>query len=103
MFHVYILKCKDGSFYTGHTDNLETRLAQHQHAYFSQCYTAKRLPVTLAFQAAFETREQALGVEKQIKGWSRSKKQALIRDDWLEIARLSKQKRNVVRLLIPKA
>jgi len=91
MFHVYILKCNDGSFYTGHSEDLETRLAQHHQATFSSCYTAKRLPVTLEYQATFESREQALNIEKQIKGWSRSKKQALIRDDWLEISRLSKQ------------
>ena len=92
MFYVYILKCNDGSYYTGHTENLETRLAQHKQAYFSECYTAKRLPVTIEYQATFESREQALNIEKQIKGWSRSKKQALIRDDWLEISRLSKQR-----------
>ncbi len=90
MFYVYILKCSDGSYYTGHTEDLETRLAQHQQAYFTECYTVKRLPVTLEYQASFESREQALTIEKQIKGWSRSKKQALIRDDWLEISRLSK-------------
>ena len=93
MFYIYILQCNDGSFYTGHTDELESRLAQHQQACFRDCYTAQRLPVTLVYQANFESREQALTIEKQIKGWSRKKKQALINDDWQEIARLSKTKK----------
>jgi len=92
MFYVYILKCSDGSFYTGHTDSLETRIAQHQQAYFSSCYTAKRLPVILVYQASFNTRDEALTLEKQVNGWSRKKKQALINDDWGEISRLSKLK-----------
>ncbi|MCW8832548.1 MAG: GIY-YIG nuclease family protein [Colwellia sp.] len=94
MFYVYILKCNDGSFYTGHTEDLETRLAQHQQAFFSHCYTAQRLPVTLKYQASFESREQALIIERQIKGWSRNKKQALIDDNWQEISRLSKPRKS---------
>jgi len=93
MFYVYILKCSDGSFYTGHTESLEKRLAQHQQAYFNNCYTVKRLPIALVYQASFTTREQALTIEMQIKGWSRKKKQALIDDDWVEISRLSKYKK----------
>tara|TARA_R110001583_G_scaffold10782_16_gene49626 strand:+ start:1827 stop:2108 length:282 start_codon:yes stop_codon:yes gene_type:complete len=92
MFHVYILKCNDDSFYTGHTDDLDKRLAQHYQAYSNSCYTAKRLPVVLVYQAEFNTREEAILVEIQIKGWSRKKKQALINNDWIEIARLSKIK-----------
>jgi len=92
MFYVYILKCSDGSFYTGHTESLEKRLAQHQQAYFSGCYTAKRLPVILVYQASFNTRDEALTIEMQVKGWSRKKKQALINDDWVEVSRLSKLK-----------
>jgi len=91
MFNVYILKCNDQSFYTGHTDDLDTRLAQHQQAYFNSCYTAKRLPVELVYQAEFNTREEALILERQIKGWSRKKKQALINNDWTEISKLSKK------------
>lgn len=93
MFYVYILQCNDGSFYTGHTDDLDKRLAQHTQAYFNNCYTAKRLPVVLVYQGKFETRDRARIVEKQVKGWSRKKKQALINDDWNEIARLSKAKK----------
>jgi putative endonuclease len=90
MFYVYILQCNDNSFYTGHTDDLDKRLAQHTQAYFNNCYTANRLPVVLVYQGEFDTRERALIVEKQVKDWSRKKKQALINDDWDEIIRLSK-------------
>jgi len=93
MFYVYILQCNDDSFYTGHTDDLDKRLAQHTKAYFNNCYTAKRLPVVLVYQGKFGTRDRARIVEKQVKGWSRKKKQALINDDWNEIARLSKAKK----------
>jgi len=86
-FWVYILRCADGSYYTGHTDNLENRLVDH---YDGQCrgYTSTKLPVALVFSEEFNTREEALACEQQIKGWSRKKKEALIRGDWEEISRL---------------
>jgi predicted GIY-YIG superfamily endonuclease len=87
-FHVYILKCADGSFYTGHTDNLEARLQVHSEAP-ARAFTSTRLPVILAWDQEFTTRDEALTAERQIKGWSRAKKEALIRRDWGEISRLS--------------
>ncbi len=92
MFYIYILKCSDGSFYTGHTESLDKRISQHQQAYFSNCYTANRLPCELVYQASFDSRKQSLFIERQIRGWSRQKKRALINDDWIEIARLSRVK-----------
>lgn len=80
-FYVYILRCSDGSYYTGHTDGLERRLAAHKLAGFS-AYTAARRPVRLQFVQEFPTRVEALERERQIKRWSRRKKQALIRQDW---------------------
>ena len=76
MFWVYILRCVDGSYYTGHTDNFEKRLAQHQHG---ECegYTSSRCPVELAWSQEFVSREEALSAERQIKGWSRKKKEAM--------------------------
>ncbi len=82
MFWVYILQCNDKSYYTGHTDNLENRLAQHQNKTISGCYTSTRLPVKLMYSQAFSTRVEALASEKQIQGWSRRKKEALIKGDW---------------------
>jgi len=88
-FWVYILKCHDGSYYTGHTDNLEMRVAQHKNRTFPTCYTATRLPVELVFSQELPTREEALAAEQQIKGWSRKKKEAMMRGDWDEVSRLS--------------
>ena len=80
-FFTYILKCSDGSFYTGHSDNLEQRIAQHRSGFFKG-YTYKRRPVELAWSENFRTRYEALEAEKRIKGWTRAKKQALIDGDW---------------------
>ncbi|NOY52481.1 MAG: GIY-YIG nuclease family protein [Deltaproteobacteria bacterium] len=91
-FWVYILKCSGGSYYTGHTDNLEKRIAEHQQGVI-QCYTIKRLPVVLMFCEEFPTRDEALSRERQIKGWSRKKKEALINGDWTELSRLSRSRK----------
>ncbi|MBK8815618.1 MAG: GIY-YIG nuclease family protein [Methylococcaceae bacterium] len=91
MFWVYILKCSDGSYYTGHTDNLEMRIAQHQ---AGECpgYTATRLPAELVWTQEFNSREEALAAERQIKGWGRKKKEAMMRGDWAEVSRLAQIK-----------
>ncbi|GAA0441312.1 MULTISPECIES: TrmJ/YjtD family RNA methyltransferase [Sphingomonas] len=81
MFHVYILRRADGTYYTGHTDNLETRVAQHQAGSFPG-YTHDRRPVELMWSESFPTRIDALDREQQIKDWSRKKKEALFRADW---------------------
>ena len=83
-----MLQCADGSIYTGHTDNLEVRLAAHQTRAFSGC-TATRLPVRLIFQEQFATRHEAFVRERQIKGWSRRKKLALASGDWAAVQMLS--------------
>ncbi len=87
-FWVYILRCSDGSYYTGHTDNLESRIGEHQNG--CSGYTATRLPLELVFSQSCSTREEALTAERQIKGWSRKKKEAMIRGDWAEVSRLAK-------------
>jgi predicted GIY-YIG superfamily endonuclease len=89
-FWVYILKCSDGSYYTGHTDNLDRRIAQHLNGEISTCYTFNRRPLELVFSHEFPTREEALDSEQQIKGWSRKKKEAMIRGDWVEVSRLAR-------------
>ena len=80
-FWTYILRCADVKYYTGHTDNLEYRFAQHQTGGFSE-FTSERRPVTLFWSQEFTTRAEALDAEKQIKPWSRAKKEALARGDW---------------------
>ena len=89
-FWVYILHCADRSYYTGHTDNLEKRLAEHTAGAIPTCYTYKRQPLDLVFSQELSTREQAIAVERQIKGWSRRKKEALIKGDWAEVSRLAR-------------
>jgi tRNA/rRNA methyltransferase len=80
-FWIYILRCSDGTYYTGHTDDLERRIAQHQSGAFPG-YTHDRRPVELVFSEYFQARLEALDRERQIKDWSRKKKEALIRGDW---------------------
>jgi len=69
-FWIYILRCADDSYYTGHTDDLERRLAQHHNGEMGG-YTATRRPVELIFSQECVSREEALSAELQIKGWSR--------------------------------
>ncbi len=80
-FYCYILLCSDGSYYTGHTDNLEHRIAQHQTGELPG-YTQTRRPIELAWSQDLPTRYEALTAERQIKGWSRTKRAALIASDW---------------------
>jgi putative endonuclease len=89
MFHCYLLLCADGTYYCGHTDDMEKRLAQHQSGVFAG-YTFKRRPVKLVWNDAFQTRDDAKAAEKRIKGWSRAKKQALIAGDWALISELAR-------------
>ncbi|TBR11966.1 MAG: GIY-YIG nuclease family protein [Rugosibacter sp.] len=89
-FWVYILRCADGSYYTGHTDNLEKRIGEHETGAISSCYTFKRRPLQLVFSQDCATREEALAAEQQIKGWSRKKKEAMMRGNWAEVSRLAK-------------
>ncbi len=78
---VYILQCSDGSYYTGKTQNLEKRIAEHNAGTYPG-YTEKRKPVELKFSQNFQTYVEAIAAERQIKGWSRVKKEALINGDF---------------------
>jgi predicted GIY-YIG superfamily endonuclease len=88
-FWVYILRCADGSYYTGHTDNLELRLAQPRVGLGSD-WTKRRLPVELVWQQSFPSRDEALGAEFKIKPWSRAKKEALIASDWAALSHFAR-------------
>ncbi|WP_340075290.1 GIY-YIG nuclease family protein [Leptobacterium sp. I13] len=81
-YYVYILKCKDNSYYTGVTNNLEERFHQHQAGINPTCYTYKRRPLKLVFQQEFMEIAQAIYFEKKIKKWTRAKKEALINHDF---------------------
>ncbi|MDO8292657.1 MAG: GIY-YIG nuclease family protein [Gallionella sp.] len=90
VFWVYILSCADGSYYTGHTDNLEQRIGEHQTGSYPG-YTSNRLPVKLIWSQECATREEALSAEMQIKGWGRKKKEAMMRGNWEDVALLAKK------------
>ena len=90
-FWTYMLHCRGGKYYTGQTDDLERRIAEHQAGRVAG-FTGVRLPVELVWSEEFPSRHEALAAELQIKGWSRAKKQALIRGDWDQISALAKSK-----------
>jgi putative endonuclease len=90
-FWAYILHCRGGVFYTGHTDNLPRRIAEHESGMIAG-FTADKLPVVLVWSQEFSTRFEALEAERRIKGWIRAKKMALIRGDWDKIAALARSK-----------
>ncbi len=77
-YYVYILECSDKTLYVGVTNNLKRRLSEHKNSRNPKSYTAQRLPVELKFYAEFTNILVAIAKEKQIKRWSRAKKQALI-------------------------
>ena len=90
-YWVYILKCSDGSYYSGSTSNLEKRISEHQNGLIKG-YTSKRLPIELAFSEYFEDVYFAISAERQIKGWTRAKKEALINGDFELLKVLAKKK-----------
>ena len=95
----YLLRCADGSYYTGSARDLDTRMEQHQSGKGSE-YTAKRLPIELVWFAEFDRIDDAYFMEKRIQGWSRRKREALIRGDFEALPGLSKkrQQRGELRL-----
>ena len=89
--YVYILKCSDGTHYTGITSNLEKRVLEHSTGKHNNGYTFSRRPVVLVFYAEFTDITLAIQREKQIKNWSRAKKEALIRGDYGALPNLAKK------------
>jgi putative endonuclease len=89
--YVYILKCSDGSYYTGTARNLDLRISQHMQGFGSR-YTSSRMPVEPVYVYECDSYGEALTHERQIKGWSRRKKEAIIRGDYQSLVELSKNK-----------
>lgn len=89
LYYVYILECKDGSFYIGLTNELIRRFEEHCKGEYETCYTFKRRPVTLAYYETIPFLQDAIDREKQLKGWSRAKKIALIKQDYHNLQLLS--------------
>ena len=91
-FFAYMLRCADGSYYLGHTDELEKRIAEHQHG--EGCaWTKNRLPVDLVWSQEFPDRDAAREAEQQIKRWRRAKKEALIAGDYEQLRVLAGRSR----------
>jgi putative endonuclease len=91
MIYAYMLRCADGSYYVGSTrSGLEERIAAHNAGQFGG-YTSSRLPVTLVWSQEFQRITDAIAAERQIKGGSRAKKEALIKENFYLIRRLAKR------------
>lgn len=99
-YFVYILRCADGSYYTGITNDVQTRVGQHQIGSDPKAYTHTRRPVTLVYSATFGDVHEAIAWEKQVKGWSRKKKkEALIAGKFEKLPKLSLSKTPTAELL----
>ncbi|TGV02411.1 GIY-YIG nuclease family protein [Flavivirga rizhaonensis] len=94
IYYVYILKCSDKSYYTGITSNLTRRITEHKLGKHADSYTYKRRPIRLEFYAEFTNVDLAIQTEKQIKKWSRAKKEALIKNEFEKLPNLAKKKFN---------
>ncbi|MBE99853.1 MAG: hypothetical protein CMP77_07715 [Flavobacterium sp.] len=88
-YYVYILRCFDGTFYTGITNNVEARLNQHNAGLNPESYTYTRRPVNLEYIQEFTDPAQAIAFEKKFKKWSKAKKEALIKNDFDAIQALA--------------
>ncbi|MBC7695837.1 MAG: GIY-YIG nuclease family protein [Burkholderiales bacterium] len=92
VIYLYILKCSDGSYYRGVTNNLDRRLIEHNQGINKESYTFTRRPVELVFHEMFSDFNLAFELETKIKKWSKAKKQALINGDFELLKVLSKKK-----------
>lgn len=88
---MYILLCSNNQYYTGSTNNLEIRLLQHQNGEGAN-FTKKHLPVELVYYEEFSRIDKAFYREKQVQGWSRKKKEALIKGESHKLPELSRSK-----------
>ena len=77
-FYIYILECADGSYYVGHTDDIEKRILEHKSG-IASAYTKDKLPVKVLYSENFASRTEAFNAERKLKSWSRFKKELLIK------------------------
>jgi predicted GIY-YIG superfamily endonuclease len=92
-YAIYILQCSDGSYYTGLTKDLDSRIREHEYGVRSEAYTYSCRPVKLVWSTVTESYREAFQWEHKIKGWSRAKKEALIRADIEGIHEIVKRER----------
>ena len=91
-YYIYILLCSDNSYYIGVTNNLEKRVLQHQNGFDLTSFTFNKRPLSLVYNEEFVDIKQAIEREKQLKKWSRAKKEALIKNEIDKLKNLSKSK-----------
>ncbi|OHD53781.1 MAG: hypothetical protein A2Y33_02685 [Spirochaetes bacterium GWF1_51_8] len=89
---IYIILCSNETFYTGVTNDAERRFSEHEAGIEEDCYTFSRRPLRLLYTEFYDSPNDAIRREKQIKGWSHQKKQALIDRDLEELSWLSKSR-----------
>jgi len=92
-YYVYMVMCRDGTYYIGITNEIERRVAEHNLGIDSECYTFLRRPVVLAYSTVYDSVLDAIACEKKLKRWSHWKKSALARGDWDAIERLSRSRK----------
>ena len=90
-YYVYILRCADDSYYTGLTNDLARRMREHEQGEYPTSYTFERRPVRLVYHMKLNSYSDAVNTEKQIKGWRREKKEALIEGAFERLPELSKR------------
>jgi len=93
-YYVYIVECSDGVYYTGVTNDLERRIQQHNDGDNKGSFTYSRRPVVLKYYEHFQNIKEAISYEKQLKGWSRKKKEALFRNDIAGLKKLAQSYNN---------
>ena len=102
-YYVYIVRCSDGSYYTGMTSDLSTRITAHQCGYYKNCYTYSRRPVELVYQGYFTDVWDAIAWEREIKRWTRKKKEAVIEGRFLDLPGLAQNNHHRSISLIQKS
>jgi putative endonuclease len=90
-YFVYMVLCRDKTLYSGVTNDVDRRVAEHNYGIDPGCFTFTRRPVRLMWSSDFKDIDDAIRFEKQLKGWSRKKKRALILGDWDAIKRISRE------------
>jgi putative endonuclease len=94
---VYLVRCADGAYYCGSCRKpVEERVGEHNAAVHSNAFTASRRPVDLVWSEHFQSITDAIACERRIKGWSRAKKEALIRGDWDTVRQLARSRQRSV-------
>ena len=89
LYYVYMLRCFDGTFYTGITNDIVRRYAEHCAGSDVHSYTAPRRPLRLVYAGEFARPDDAIAFEKRLKSWSHKKKRAFAERDWPLLKRLA--------------